>query len=202
MGSEMCIRDRAWVQPKYASTYAKLCLDFSKTNVSKFKYIESKDDKKAQNPFKTYLIEKVQQTFNIKYNEDFETKEEQDKYITSIKKKILGNVKFIAELIRIKVLKRKIAKYCINHLLMTFLVYHAMHANTGKFIYSHYDHYIEATIEFIEYIGEKFDQLDESKEKDGKSSKTVDQNIPEENYENTVKKIEELLKLPKMTPNE
>jgi hypothetical protein len=52
---------KAWDQPKYASTYAKLCYDFSKKAPSDF---ESKKEK--ENPFKFLLIQNVQHSFDEK----------------------------------------------------------------------------------------------------------------------------------------
>lgn len=62
---------KAWDQPKYASTYAKLCYDFSKHDSSKFKFqgqkTEKKDKKgKEDNPFKYFLIDRVQHSFDLK----------------------------------------------------------------------------------------------------------------------------------------
>ena len=55
---------KAWDQPKYASTYAKLCQDFTKRHPGDFKYEGGKKDK--ENPFKFFLVEKVQHSFDEK----------------------------------------------------------------------------------------------------------------------------------------
>lgn len=62
------IIEKAWGQPKYASTYAKLCSEFSKTPNEKFEFQTAKD-KKKDNPFKLYLISKVQHSFDKKLEE-------------------------------------------------------------------------------------------------------------------------------------
>jgi len=45
------IIEKAWGQPKYASTYARLCSEFSKIGAEKFTFQHGKD-KKKENPFK------------------------------------------------------------------------------------------------------------------------------------------------------
>lgn len=55
---------KAWEQPNYASTYAKLCSDFCKKSPMDFKFGGAKKDK--DNPFKFYLIESVQHSFDQK----------------------------------------------------------------------------------------------------------------------------------------
>ena len=59
------IIEKAWGQPKYASTYARLCSEFSKVPVEKFNFQSEKENKK-ENPFKVYLISKVQHSFDKK----------------------------------------------------------------------------------------------------------------------------------------
>lgn len=65
------IIEKAWGQPKYASTYAKLCSEFSKVPGDKFSFQSSKEKKseKKENPFKVFLISKVQHSFDKKVEE-------------------------------------------------------------------------------------------------------------------------------------
>ncbi len=56
---------KAWDQPKYASTYARLCSDFCKRLPTDFHFGNKKEGKK-DNPFKYLLIERVQQSFDQK----------------------------------------------------------------------------------------------------------------------------------------
>jgi hypothetical protein len=65
------IIEKAWGQPKYASTYAKLCSEFSKVSGEKFTFQSSKEKKseKKENPFKVFLISKVQHSFDKKLEE-------------------------------------------------------------------------------------------------------------------------------------
>jgi hypothetical protein len=64
---------KAWDQPKYASTYAKLCSDFAKRPPSDFHFDAAKKEK--DNPFKFLLIERVQHSFDQKIEKfpEFET---------------------------------------------------------------------------------------------------------------------------------
>lgn len=69
---------KAWDQPKYASTYAKLCFDFSKVPIASFKFEGAKKEApkkenegakkekeaKKDNPFKYFLIDRVQHSFD------------------------------------------------------------------------------------------------------------------------------------------
>ena len=68
---------KAWDQPKYAGTYADLCKDFSKDHPSEFKF--KGGNKEKENPFKYFLIDKVQHSFDEKiepFPESFETPED------------------------------------------------------------------------------------------------------------------------------
>lgn len=162
------IIEKAWGQPKYASTYAKLCSEFSKIAGDKFTF-QAKDKKseKKENPFKVFLISKVQHSFDKKLEEvpEFQNDEEKDNWLRETKKKILGNVKFIAELIRSKVLKKRIMKICISQLIFTFLAKYYYFRESGNIIDSYYDYYFEALIEFIENVGEFYEKMDEASEK-------------------------------------
>jgi len=60
---------------------------------------------------------------------------------------------------------------------------------------------MEATIEFIENIGEKFEALDENKG-EGKSAKTMQDIVPEENFTAAVKIIERFLGCPEIKVDE
>ena len=79
---------------------------------------------------------------------------------------MLGNVKFIAELIKFKVIKKKTIKYCVYQLMITFLQEHYQFGKTGRFEYSFYEYQFEALIEFLENLGEKYETIDEEKEDD------------------------------------
>ena len=108
---------KAWDQPKYASTYAKLCQDFNKINPKEFKF-EKTSKKEKDNPFKLFVVESVQHSFDQKIEmfPVFQSQEDKDQYLKDFKKRILSNVKFIAELIICKVLKKRIIRYCISQM--------------------------------------------------------------------------------------
>lgn len=53
------IIEKAWVQPKYSGTYAKLCQDFCKAPTKNFNYTLGDEKKGSNNPFKYILVENV-----------------------------------------------------------------------------------------------------------------------------------------------
>lgn len=84
---------KAWDQPKYASTYAKLCSDFSKKSNSDFKFEVKRDAKSKDNPFKFFLVERVQHSFDQKIEKfpEFESPEDKETFFRETKKKILSS---------------------------------------------------------------------------------------------------------------
>ena len=106
----------------YVEIYAKLCKELDKQLPQKSQPKEQKEGEKKQKPkseMRKKLIEKCREIFQIKNNEKF------DDYIkvkdpyereTKLKNFILGNVYFINELIKIKILSKKIAPECIKDL--------------------------------------------------------------------------------------
>ena len=152
---------KAWDQPKYASTYAKLCQDFCKKMPSEFKFEGGKKEK--ENPFKYLLIDRVQHSFDEKIEEfpEFKTPEDKELFLKGTKKQILSNVKFIAELIVCKILRKMIIKYCISKFFQSFLNHYYAFMHNEKIEDSIYDYHYEAIIEFIENIGEKYESIDE-----------------------------------------
>ena len=106
----------------YVEIYAKLCKELDKYLPQKSQPKEQKEGEKKQKPkseMRKKLIEKCREIFQIKHNEKF------DDYIkvkdpyereTKLKNFILGNVYFINELIKIKILSKKIAPDCIKDL--------------------------------------------------------------------------------------
>lgn len=73
----------------------------------------------------------------------------------------MGNVKFIAELIRSKVLRKRILKICISQLMLTFLTKYYNFRKTQKLEDSYFDYFFEAVIEFIENVGDFYEKMDE-----------------------------------------
>lgn len=94
----------------------------------------------------------------------FQNDEQKENWLKENKKKILGNVKFIAQLIRSKILKKRIIKICISQFIIIFLTKYYNYRKTQQLIDSFYDYYIDALIEFIENLGDVFDKMDQGKE--------------------------------------
>jgi hypothetical protein len=93
---------------------------------------------------------------------EFMNDDGKENWLKETKKKILSNVKFIAKLIRSKVLKKKIMKICISHLLFTFLANYYYWRQGSKIVDSYYDYYFEALIIFIKNLGEFYEKMDET----------------------------------------
>lgn len=170
------IIERAWEQPRYASSYAKLCNYFTKIEEKDFKFhiegLKEKDKKNPTNCFKHLLIERVQHSFDKKEKKEIDPADEyaREIYLKDVKKNILGNVKFIGELIKSKVIKKKTIKYCIKTLMLSFLSEHYQFVKTQEFHFSYYEYQFEALIEFLENLGEKYESIDEdAKEKEQKT---------------------------------
>ena len=140
--------EKAWIEPKFATIYAKLSSEFGKLNNFKWgeKKSEGESKKKGSNPFKTVLIKVVQEVFEDDFtqkpkgetekletiqeeNESEEVKKEtieEELDTKTLKKKIIGNVRFIGELLLEKVLSKKIVFYCIGHLIECFFKHYAI----------------------------------------------------------------------------
>lgn len=73
----------------------------------------------------------------------------------------MSNVKFLAELIICKILKKMIIKYCIEKLLSSFLTHYYNFKQKQMIEDSIFDFHYEAIIEFIENIGEKYESIEE-----------------------------------------
>ncbi len=81
---------------------------------------KKKKKKKTHSVMRAKLVDKCREIFQIKYNEKFNEFIEEKNSIErekKIKKMFLGNVCFITELIKMKILSKKIAPVCIKNLL-------------------------------------------------------------------------------------
>lgn len=171
--------EKAWIEPKFAIIYAKLSSEFGKLDNFKWgekrEKSESDGKKKGSNPFKTVLIKVVQEVFEDDFSQKTKKEEaekletiseeneegskveeaEEELDITTLKKKIIGNVRFIGELLLQKVLGKKIVFYCIGHLIECFFKHYAISSekNHGDLA----EIYFEALIELIEKVGDKFE---------------------------------------------
>lgn len=164
------IIEKSWDQPKYASSYAKLCSNFAKIEESKFQFeIPGLKKDKKTNQFKHLLIERVQHSFDKKeeLHTEFEDEFAKETYLKDVKKNMLGNVKFLGELIKSKVIRKKTIKYCVSRLLSCFLWEYHKFTVTQEFQYSYYDYQFEALIEFLENLGDRYESIDEEKEEGG-----------------------------------
>ena len=109
----------------FVNLYAKLCkeLDNSLPQRMENKQNDGKTNKKNPSVFRSKLLDKCREIFKIDNNTKInEYIKETDPYEREIKLKkfILGNVNFIGELIRNKILSRKNVYGCINNLFKRF----------------------------------------------------------------------------------
>ena len=97
---------KAVLERAYVALYAKLCKELDKE-------LPQKNAPRAK------LLDKCKEIFQIKKNETFDEyikeKDPQERE-NKLKKFVLGNVYFITELIKIKILSKKIGPVCINNL--------------------------------------------------------------------------------------
>ena len=117
---------KAVLERAYVALYAKLCKELDKELPQKNAPKEPKETKdgekktpKATSIMRAKLLDKCKEIFQIKKNETFDEyikeKDPQEREY-KLKKFVLGNVYFITELIKIKILSKKIAPVCINNL--------------------------------------------------------------------------------------
>ena len=107
----------------YVRLYAKLCKELDKELPQKKAPKERKEGEKKQpkvnSIMRAKLLDKCKEIFNIKNMENFDgyikEKDPQEREY-KIKKIILGNIYFITELIKFKILSKKVALACINNL--------------------------------------------------------------------------------------
>ena len=114
---------KAVLERAYVSLYARLCKELDKELPQKSAPKEPKEGEKkppkANSIMRAKLLDKCKEIFQIKKNENFDQyikeKDPQEREY-KLKKFVLGNVYFITELIKIKILSKKIAPVCINNL--------------------------------------------------------------------------------------
>ena len=104
---------KAVMEKSYAELYAKLCKYLNKMLPQKTK--KSEKSKNISTIFRDKLIGKCREVFKTKnYDEFIKEKEPKEREI-KLKKFIIGNVNFITELIKIKMLSKKIIPDCIDY---------------------------------------------------------------------------------------
>ena len=116
---------KAVLERAYVALYAKLCKELDKElpqkNIPKEPKEPKEGDKKPKptSIMRAKLLDKCKEIFQIKNNETFDEyikeKDPQEREY-KLKKFVLGNVYFITELIKIKILSKKIAPVCIKYL--------------------------------------------------------------------------------------
>lgn len=94
--------------------YAKLFKNLDKELLQKSKVKE--EGKRMSSKFRTKLIERCKKVFKGENYENFFQEEESSVRKNKLKKLIIGNTKFMAELIKIKMLSKKIVPNCIKFL--------------------------------------------------------------------------------------
>ena len=108
-------------------------------------------------------MEKVQESFLDKEDSEEEIDVKNEEEVKEYKKKLFGHAEFTAELIKAKVIQKRIIRNCIGHFLTKFLVTHYHFAKEKQEKYSIYHLQFEALIRFIENLGERFDDIDKEK---------------------------------------
>ena len=155
--------EKAWNEVKYCKLYANLCEYLGKIESLCF-------ENAGKNYFKSYLISKIQGVFEdegqlkIKTAKSLDemTTEEKELYYSKRKKRILGNVTFIGELIAMKFLATKVMTYSTRILLNKYFTGLAEATNTPSAssesnAASHEDH-IEGLIQLYVIAGKTFEE--------------------------------------------
>lgn len=118
------IFEKAWSETKYTQMYSNIC-KFLKANFEDYKYpdADSIGILKSKNYFKYELLYMCEETFKKNPEEnDLATLDENKKQevLAKLKKKTLGNVRFIGELYNVNLITANIILECITGLLDLF----------------------------------------------------------------------------------
>ena len=117
------IFEKAWSETKYTQMYSTLC-KFLKNSFEKFSYPGQENSEfGGKNLFKYELLYVCEETFKYNPSEnDFTglSNKEREEKLEKIKKKTLGNVRFIGELFNVNLITAKIILECVNSLLDLF----------------------------------------------------------------------------------
>lgn len=113
------IFEKSWAEVKYTQMYSNLC-KFLKTSFEGFAYnSEESKNPHIKNYFKYELLFMCEETFQDSHGEnDFTglTDEEREEKTQKLKKKTLGNVRFIGELFNVNLITAKIVLECVTSL--------------------------------------------------------------------------------------
>lgn len=120
--------DKAWSEQKYSSLYASIC-QFMKEHLEGFVYPDERpvdspemDKEPGRNWFKHELLTMCQEVFESRTNPtDFQglSLEKLEAKRVLLKKKTIGNVRFIGELFKVNLISPRIVLNCINELLIS-----------------------------------------------------------------------------------
>ena len=160
--------DKAWSQPKYTQLYAKLCTQLG-SNL--YDWAEGENDEEklkfCKNKFKSFVVSKIRNEFLqgfkkfgeklAKVETDDEITEEEgfEKYLKG-KKKLTGNMNFIAELYLLSYLPHKVMMFITNKLVSQYTDETAKMKNLEKKpTYPMNNEYMEALIKQFEFSGHK-----------------------------------------------
>lgn len=106
------------METSYVELYVQLCKDLNKELPQKSKSKE--DSKKTSSEFRLKLILKCKKIFKGKNYDEYIKVEDPDEYQSKLRKFILGNITFITELIKMKLLSKKTGFQCINYLFQKY----------------------------------------------------------------------------------
>lgn len=114
------IFEKAWSEVKYTPMYAQLC-KFCKLEFENFSYGESSENldespSKKANLFRYDLLVMVENAFHNTSEVVFVGKDPET-VAALIKKKTQGNVRFIGELLKVRIIAPKIIQQCVENLL-------------------------------------------------------------------------------------
>mmetsp|Transcript_27503 Transcript_27503/g.49538 ORF Transcript_27503/g.49538 Transcript_27503/m.49538 type:complete len:495 (+) Transcript_27503:201-1685(+) len=110
--------DKAWSEQKYSSLYALIC-QFLKENFEGFAY---PGEEASRNWFKHELLTMCQEVFEYRPQDiEFQglTDDKIEQKRVQLKKKTIGNVRFIGELFKVNLISPKIVLNCIDDLLIS-----------------------------------------------------------------------------------
>ena len=105
---------KAIMEKSYAELYAQLCKYLNKALPQKTK--KQENSKNLSSVFRDKLIQKCREIFKTKNFDNYIKVTDPNEKKIILKKLIVGNVNFITELIKIKMLSKNIIADCVNYL--------------------------------------------------------------------------------------
>ena len=141
---------KAVMEKSFVKLYSRLVKELDKELPQKSKRKEKDGEKKKKeySEMRSHLIDKCRTIFQIENNEKFDEyikEKDPEERRNKLKKFILGNVNFIAELMKIKILSKKVGPDCLKNLYDRY--------QSGKLDKTLKELTIEAIIVFTEKFG-------------------------------------------------